>query len=457
MASLHLHHLHHSRFTYSSPSPLPPPPLTAGVAFFPSKSSPFRYSLSGVSATPLNNAEPSSSSSDDPTDSEPPAAVDRVKLAFEKAKAYKQKKAELAAAAAATAPVEEEVPDRVKAAMEKAKEYKKNKGIPTDEKKKIETYPVQCNLTSGLFSSGGNVKDPGLSKMDFVGLDFGDRKTGNRVPAGLMPRVDLYPVGELPEVEIIVGDPSKFEKREVNPQPLEEDDNSKELYKPRVSTWGVYPRPANISKAYGGGKTIRPGDALETEEERVKKEIRTKQLVAAYKNRIGLNIDPKLKSECEKILNDGDSLMNSGKLKEALSLYQEVMDKLPYPSEIHGLAALQWSICQDSLLRSSEARAMYERLQSHPVPKVSKKARQFAFSFQAMEMMKVTKSNFPVEITGYKDYFDAFVEDKAANYTAKTEDESEEGLLRQALPYIVFLVSPILMILFIAVQGKSVN
>ncbi|CAN1344561.1 hypothetical protein LINPERPRIM_LOCUS40113 [Linum perenne] len=371
MASLHLHHLHHSRFTYSSPSPLPPPPLTAGVAFFPSKSSPFRYSLSGVSATPLNNAEPSSSSSDDPTDSEPPAAVDRVKLAFEKAKAYKQKKAELAAAAAATAPVEEEVPDRVKAAMEKAKEYKKNKGIPTDEKKKIETYP------------GGNVKDPGLSKMDFVGLDFGDRKTGNRVPAGLMPRVDLYPVGELPEVEIIVGDPSKFEKREVNPQPLEEDDNSKELYKPRVSTWGVYPRPANISKA--------------------------------------------LKSECEKILNDGDSLMNSGKLKEALSLYQEVMDKLPYPSEIHGLAALQWSICQDSLLRSSEARAMYERLQSHPVPKVSKKARQFAFSFQAMEMMKVTKSNFPVEITGYKDYFDAFVEDKAANYTAKTEDESEEG------------------------------
>ncbi|CAN1813778.1 hypothetical protein LINPERHAP1_LOCUS26954 [Linum perenne] len=445
MASLHLHHLHHSRFTYSSPSPLPPPPLTAGVAFFPSKSSPFRYSLSGVSATPLNNAEPSSSSSDDPTDSEPPAAVDRVKLAFEKAKAYKQKKAELAAAAAATAPVEEEVPDRVKAAMEKAKEYKKNKGIPTDEKKKIETYP------------GGNVKDPGLSKMDFVGLDFGDRKTGNRVPAGLMPRVDLYPVGELPEVEIIVGDPSKFEKREVNPQPLEEDDNSKELYKPRVSTWGVYPRPANISKAYGGGKTIRPGDALETEEERAKKEIRTKQLVAAYKNRIGLNIDPKLKSECEKILNDGDSLMNSGKLKEALTLYQEVMDKLPYPSEIHGLAALQWSICQDSLLRSSEARAMYERLQSHPVPKVSKKARQFAFSFQAMEMMKVTKSNFPVEITGYKDYFDAFVEDKAANYTAKTEDESEEGLLRQALPYIVFLVSPILMILFIAVQGKSVN
>ena len=31
-------------------------------------------------------------------------------------------------------------------------------------------------------------------------------------------------------------------------------------YKPTVSTWGVFPRPANISQAYGGGRTIRPGD-----------------------------------------------------------------------------------------------------------------------------------------------------------------------------------------------------
>ena len=31
-------------------------------------------------------------------------------------------------------------------------------------------------------------------------------------------------------------------------------------YKPKVSTWGVFPRPADISKAYGGGKTIQPGD-----------------------------------------------------------------------------------------------------------------------------------------------------------------------------------------------------
>lgn len=52
---------------------------------------------------------------------------------------------------------------------------------------------------------------------------------------------------------------------------------------------------------FGGGKVIRPGDILETEEEKSIKEARTKQLLAAYKKEIGLNIDPKLKSECEEV------------------------------------------------------------------------------------------------------------------------------------------------------------
>lgn len=35
--------------------------------------------------------------------------------------------------------------------------------------------------------------------------------------------------------------------------------------------------------------------------------------------------------------------------------------------------------------RPNEARAMYEKLQSHPNAEVSKKARQFMFSFQVTE------------------------------------------------------------------------
>lgn len=53
---------------------------------------------------------------------------------------------------------------------------------------------------------------------------------------------------------------------------------------------------------FGGGRTIRPGDVLEPAEARAAKEERTRQLLAAYKKSVGLNVDPKLKSECEKVL-----------------------------------------------------------------------------------------------------------------------------------------------------------
>lgn len=77
-----------------------------------------------------------------------------------------------------------------------------------------------------------------------MGLGFADKKSGRGLPAGLIPLSDPFPGGKLPEVEIIVGDTSKFGDKSA-PQVK---DNDVDLYKPKVSTWGVFPRPNNISK-----------------------------------------------------------------------------------------------------------------------------------------------------------------------------------------------------------------
>lgn len=139
--------------------------------------------------------------------------------------------------------------------------------------------------------------------------------------------------------------------------------------------------------------------------------------------------------------------MDVGRLKEALPYYQKVMDNLSFQTELHGLAAIQWSICQDSLNRSEKARVMYEKLQSHPNAQVSKKARQFMFSFQAMEMLRVTRSGASPRNTGYQKYFEAFVDDKEGYTSAETQ--SEDGIT-QALPYLLFLAFPILLVLLFA-------
>jgi len=86
-----------------------------------------------------------------------------------------------------------------------------------------------------------------VSKMDFVGLGFADKKTTRGLPPGLVPISDPFFDDDLPEVELIVGDTSKFNDTTA-PEPEQTKEDEAELYKPKVSTWGVFPRPANISK-----------------------------------------------------------------------------------------------------------------------------------------------------------------------------------------------------------------
>ncbi|CAL5330616.1 unnamed protein product [Camellia sinensis] len=349
----------------------------------------------------------------------------------------------------------QEVPASVKLGMEKAKEYLKNKGV-MGSSKSVEESQTNSGLKGGnaLFDKMVATKEERkISSIDFMGLDFGEKKKSRGLPAGLVPVADSFPERDLRDVEILVGDTSNFGNATVSKPSSTEEDQS-DIYKPKISTWGVFPRPSNISKTFGGGRVIRPGEVLETSENKSAKEEHTRELLAAYKSKVGLSIDPKLKSECKKALKDGDFLMDLGKLKEALPFYEEVMDKLTFQSELHGLAALQWSICQDSLSRPNEARVMYEKLQSHPNVEVSKKAKQFLFAFQAMEMMKMKSTTLSPINTGYQNYFEAFIEDKA-NYGLK-DAEVEEGALNQALPYIIFLASPILVVLLIAAVQKGI-
>lgn len=63
-------------------------------------------------------------------------------------------------------------------------------------------------------------------------------------------------------------------------------------------------------------------------------------------------------------------------------------------------------------------------------------------------MMKVTSMTHSPLSTGYQNYFEAFLQDKT-NYPLK-EAEVDEGGLNQALPYVIFLVSPIFIVLLIA-------
>lgn len=64
-------------------------------------------------------------------------------------------------------------------------------------------------------------------------------------------------------------------------------------------------------------------------------------------------------------------------------------------------------------------------------------------------MMKASGSSI-IRKTGYETYFDAFVENN--DDYSPTKEEQEESTLRQGLPYIMFLSSPVLFIIFLAAR-----
>ncbi|KAF3794710.1 hypothetical protein EJ110_NYTH06749 [Nymphaea thermarum] len=428
-----------------------------------------RLPYTSISASAADNGQSSSSSSEESE------VADPVKRAFERAKAYKKLKAQSSDPSTSTVPEnlvsnplnqgnkndgdassssgeggDGNVPLSVKIAMKKAREYAKEKGGLENGDRNGASIDGKKEREEDTVEEGSSDKKVGsISRLDFLGLGFADKKSGRGLPAGLVPVDDPFPSGELPEVEIIVGDQSKFGIPTGSEPPAKEDENV-DLYKPMVSTWGVFPRPSNISETYGGGRTIRPGQVLESAEDKAAKEARTRKLLSEYKVKMGLNIDPKTKLECEKALEDGNSLMERGNLEEAINYYERIMNNLVFQTELHGFAALQWSICQDSLSRSDKAQVMYEKLQSHPNIQVRKMAKQFVFGFQAMEMMKVRSLSTSPKATGYQNYFDAFVDDQSTYSISK--EEKEDGMIMEIVPYLILLLTPIVFLLLIAVR-----
>uniref|UniRef100_A0A452YZX3 Uncharacterized protein n=1 Tax=Aegilops tauschii subsp. strangulata TaxID=200361 RepID=A0A452YZX3_AEGTS len=252
-----------------------------------------------------------------------------------------------------------------KEAFERALEYRNGSGGGLDGGSPLlNPSPTfgQSTFTSKEGAFGKVAKKKGgyaYDETDFLGLGFFEKKRYQGPPPGLSQGIDPFSNEDFPEVEIVVGDPSKFGKsrRSTENQPVDdseseetsrskdskqnedskleetplstviepEDDENSESYKPRVTTWGMFPRPQNISKAYGGGRNISLGGETQSAEEKAAKDKRTRELLAAYIGGKNKTLDAKTKAECTKALKEGDELMNAGRLKQALPYYEKVM------------------------------------------------------------------------------------------------------------------------------------
>jgi len=215
-------------------------------------------------------------------------------------------------------------------------------------------------------------------------------------------------------------------------------------YRPRVATWGVFPRPDNISKAFGGGRTIKPGDALESPEEKEARLKRQRAALENYRKKVGLVVDPRDEIEATRLVSVGNELMRRGALQEAADEFTKAADLLPSRSAVGGRARLQKAICLDSLGKRDEAFALYKSVEGHPLDSIGKETKRMLFGFQAMEDLKAHTISYAPDKEAYAPFFGKLKSDWDTQYVASTE-EKEEGSLSAVVAAVAVVATPLLL------------
>lgn len=227
-------------------------------------------------------------------------------------------------------------------------------------------------------------------------------------------------------------------------------------YKPAVTTWGMFPRPKNISKAYGGGRTIKPGAELETKEQRDERTARLRASLKSYKNNLGIDLDPEVQAKADAAWEKGQRFMDLGSLKKAIACFDEVAEILPVRSALAGKAMLQRAICLDSQGNSKAAEIEYKKLLQHPKAEVRKAADRMLYGFEAMKNLKANTIDFQTQKNAYNEYLESFVDTWNSGYTGLStfKDRPPERLTAVQIGLIIAMLATPLGILLALVWSK---
>lgn len=216
-----------------------------------------------------------------------------------------------------------------------------------------------------------------------------------------------------------------------------------EAYQPTVATWGLFPRPNDISKAYGGGRTLRPGQALETDESRVARKKRVAEALAKFKQDSGSEVEPAVLKQAQAAMAEGRRTFDSGDLIEALPWFRQASKLMPLPSVLGGEARLKLAVTLDSLGQNEEAKKLYTQLKGHPTSLVSKTAKRLLGGFQAAAFLKADQISYRADTAAYQQYFTSV--ESLYDFTAGSSSEDADLRLPLAIS-VAIIAAPLLTI-----------
>jgi hypothetical protein len=162
-----------------------------------------------------------------------------------------------------------------------------------------------------------------------------------------------------------------------------------------VSTWGVFERPSDISKAYGGGKRIGVGAPPPVVN--ATKEAETKARLAKFreKNQADERVVDAHWDEIQVAVNASKRLVARGMSYEAVQKLKVVEPWCTAKTRRGADALLELALAHEAAGEGDAARKVYAALVLSPIADVKRRAKQLSFGFEAAETGAGKESEIP--------------------------------------------------------------
>lgn len=157
-------------------------------------------------------------------------------------------------------------------------------------------------------------------------------------------------------------------------------------YKPKVSTWGMFQRPDNISRAYGGGRSIPVGGTGKVSEAQRERDARVAAKLAKYRGASAAETEREAENVdiVDAALKAAEKLCTRGRAFEATRVLRDVLPLVGKRTARGGEVRLALALACEDCGRRTEARELYGELARNVSTDIRRKAKRLAAGFADM-------------------------------------------------------------------------
>mmetsp|Transcript_7652 Transcript_7652/g.10907 ORF Transcript_7652/g.10907 Transcript_7652/m.10907 type:complete len:754 (+) Transcript_7652:138-2399(+) len=155
--------------------------------------------------------------------------------------------------------------------------------------------------------------------------------------------------------------------------------------RPTRGSWGYFPRPKDISKAYGGGRKIVADDGRIAESAEA-----TRDKLRAYREKVGIIVQSEKDhaGEIDEALRIGSLAMQRGMYSTAVSALEKVTKWCGTNSKVGGKVFLELAMAYEAVGRTDEAIAVYRTLTTCRIEDIKFNAKRLLYGIEAMNFMR---------------------------------------------------------------------